>query len=70
MNGNIISCLIDNKIKIWKKNNNNIYENIKILKNNNHISSILLLENVNILLSLGKDGTKFWKLNIYEMILY
>ena len=28
-NNNLISCSHDNKIKIWKENNNN-YENIKI----------------------------------------
>ena len=69
LNGNIISCSMDKTIKIWQEKNN-IYQSIKILKHNNPINSILLLEDKNILISLGKDGTKFWNLNNYEMIIH
>ena len=61
-NGNLISCSYDNTIKIWKENNNN-YENIKILVNFKWVASILFLEDKNILISSGEDGTKFWDLN-------
>ncbi len=63
LNGNLISCSWDKKIKIWKENNNNNYDNIKILTHSKWINSILLLEDKNILISSGLDGTKFWNLN-------
>ena len=66
-NGNLISCSNDNKIKIWKENNNNNYENIKILTHSNMVKSILYLEDKNILISCGIDGTKFWNLNKNEI---
>ena len=52
---------MDKTIKIWKENNN--YENIKILKHSGWIESLLLLEDKNILISSGLDGTKFWNYN-------
>ena len=60
-NGNLISCSLDNKIKIWKENNNNNYYNIKILTHSDYVSSLLILENKNILISSG-NGTKLWKI--------
>ena len=63
LNGNLISCSLDNKIKIWKENNNNNYDNIQILTHSKKVYSILLLEDKNILISSGYDGTKFWNLN-------
>ena len=65
-NGNIISCSRDNKIKIWEENNNNNYQCIKILTHNDCVTSILLLEDKNILISSGNDGTKFWNLNKFK----
>ena len=65
-NGNIISCSEDNKIKIWEENNNNNYQCIKILTHNDCVTSILLLEDKNILISSGNDGTKFWNLNKFK----
>jgi WD40 repeat protein len=53
------------KIKIWKENNND-YENIKVLTHSNKICSILYLEDKNILISCGLDGTRFWNLNKNE----
>ena len=66
-NENIISCSKIINIKIWKKNNNNNYENIKILTHSNWVCSILFLEDKNILISSGLDGTKFWNLNKNEI---
>jgi len=65
-NENLISCSFDKTIKIWKENNNN-YENIKILSHSRPVYSILFLEDKNILISSGLDGTKFWKLNKNEI---
>ena len=65
--GNLISCSKDGKIKIWEENNGE-YENIKILDNYGMLTSILLLEDKNILISSGYT-TKFWDLNNnYELI--
>ncbi len=66
----LISCSFDKKIKIWEENKNNEYKCIKILMHDNIIASILLLEDKNILISSGLDGTKFWNLNNYKNILY
>ena len=60
-NNNLISCSDDKTIKIWKENNN--YENIQILKHSDYIYSLLLLEDKNILISSGVDGTKLWNYN-------
>ena len=65
--GNLISCSTDGTIKIWEEKNGE-YENIKILYNYGIITSILLLEDKNILISSGYT-TKFWDLNNnYELI--
>ena len=70
LNGNIISCSEDETIKIWEENNNNEYQCVTILINGFDIHSILLLEDKNILISSGYNGTKFWNLNNYEFIIY
>ena len=64
-NRNLISSSFK-KIKIWKENYNNDYENIGTLTHINWVESILYLEDKSILISSGKDGTKFWNLNKYE----
>ena len=66
-NKDLISCSYDNKIKIWKENNNNNYENIKTLTHSASVRTILFLEDKNILISSGLDGTKFWNLNKNEI---
>ena len=66
LDNNIISCSWDNTIKIWKEDNN-IYNNIIILSFFNKICSILYLNDKNILISSGYDGTKFWNLNKKEI---
>ena len=57
LKGNLISCSFDETIKIWEENNNK-FQSISILKHSNEISSILLLEDKNILISSSLDGTK------------
>ena len=52
---------MDRTIKIWKENKK--YENIQILKHSDKITSLLLLEDKNILISSGVDGTKLWNYN-------
>ena len=65
--GNLISCSTDGTIKIWEEKNGE-YKNIKILNNYGILTSILLLEDKNILISSG-NTTKFWDLNNnYEII--
>ena len=43
--------------------NNNNYDNIQILTHSKEVCSILFLEDKNILITSGADGTKFWNLN-------
>ena len=70
LNGNIISCSLDKKIKIWEEKKKNNYECIKILSHLNYISSILIIEDKNILISSGVDGTNFWSFDNYDNIIY
>ena len=65
-NENLISCSTDKTIKIWKENNKNCFENIKTLTHSDYIGSLLYLEDKNILISSGGDGTKFWNLKKNE----
>ena len=69
-NGNIISCSKDKTIKIWEKNNNFEYQLLTVLKTNNRVNSLLLLNDKNILVSSGNQGTKFWNYNNYECIFF
>jgi len=69
-NLNLISCSDDKSIKIWEEDNNNNYQCITVLRHDDEIYSILLLEDKNILISSGLDGTKFWNLNNYENIFH
>ncbi len=62
-NYNIISCSDDYKIKIWKLNNTQ-YKLLSTSEHSQDVNSLLLLEDKNILISGGNDGTKFW--NLYE----
>ena len=70
LNNSLISCSNDTTIKIWEqdKNNNNKYNCIKQLENSYIVYSILLLEDKNLLISCGVNGTKFWNiLNNYQL---
>ena len=66
LNGNIISCSYDKTIKIWEEIINNKYQSITILNHLESISSIMLLEDKNYLISSGQDGNYLWNLNNFE----
>ena len=68
-NNFLISCSWDKTIKIWEENNTiNSYVNITILKDSNCLNSFLLLNDKNILISSGEDGTKCYTLNTFNII--
>ncbi len=60
-NDNIISCSDDKNIKIWELITDQ-YQLLTTLTHSDSISSLLLLEDKNILISGGYDGTKLWKI--------
>ncbi len=69
MDNKIISCSNDTNIKIWEFNSNpQTYSLIKTFKNKKGVTSILLLEDLDILVSCGYDGTKFWDLKKDKVI--
>ena len=69
MDNKIISCSNDTNIKIWEFNNNpQTYSLIKTFKNKKEVTSILLLEDLDILVSCGLEGTKFWDLKKDKVI--
>ena len=68
-NRNLISCSYDKTVKIWEENNKN-YQLITILEHCNLLWSILLLNDKNILISSGWNGTTFWNINNFELIHY
>ena len=59
--GNIISCSEDKTVKIWELINNK-YQLMTILDESAPVKSLLLLNDKNILVTAGLDGTKFWKI--------
>ena len=65
ISNSLISCSNDTTIKIWDedKNDNNKYKCIKTLKNSDIIYSIILLEDKNLLISCGDNGTNFWDIS-------
>ncbi len=67
-NDTIISCSIDGIIKIWKLSEKE-YESIKYIDTKDKIFSILMLYDKQILISCGKNGTKFWNLMNLEKIM-
>ena len=68
-NGNLISCSGDKTVKIWEEYNNG-YNNVITLNHSESVNSILLLEDKNILISTGKEGTKFWNITNYNLIIH
>ncbi len=69
-NGNIISCSEDKSIKIWEENYKKEYQSNIVLLHPINIKSILVLNEKNILISSGFDGTKFWNILNYECVNY
>ena len=67
--GNLYSCSYDKTVKKWEFNNNK-YQNVINLNHNSWVNSILLLENMNLLISTGEGGTRFFNINNYECIYY
>ncbi len=69
LNNYLISCSWDKTVKIWEKQNKN-YELITTLNHSNWVTSILLIQEFNILISSGLNGTKLWNINNFELIKY
>ena len=67
-NGNLISCSNDKTIKIWEEKNNNTHECVTIIKFQNQINSILLLENKNILIGCEIKEILFFNSNNYNLL--
>jgi WD40 repeat protein len=66
----LISASFDRTVKIWEENND-AYINIKTLSHSDKVIALLFLEDKNILVSSGYDGTKFWDINNnYTEIIY
>ena len=60
--GNIISCSYDKTIKIWELDNKGNYINKKIIKNEDEVRSLILLEDKNLLVSSGERFTNIWEI--------
>ena len=71
-NGNLISCSLDKTVKIWEDNSNKYNLICTIIHSDDCccVCSILLIENKNILLSSGYNGTNLWNLNNFEFIYF
>ena len=65
----LYSCSEDKSIKLWEFNNNK-YQLVITLYHYNSTKSLLLLEDKNILLSSGIDGTTIWNINNFEYIMH
>ena len=61
-NGDLLSCSVDGTIKMWKKNENK-HRCITKLKHLTRVSSMVLCEDKNLLISSGEEATKFWDLS-------
>ena len=57
----LITCSKDSKIKIWELNNKFILK--ETLSQSKSVNSILFIEEKNLLISSGDDGTYFWDTN-------
>ena len=60
-NNNIIACSDDSYIKVWNLINNK-YQLLTTFTHSKHLNSLLNLEDKNILVSSGHDGTILWKM--------
>ena len=69
-NGNLISCSDDNTVKLWEEINKNKYQLMLTLNNYGFIIGILLIEEKNIFISSGDEGTKIYNYNNFNIINY
>ena len=67
-NGNLISCSDDNTVKLWEEINKNKYQLMLTLNNYGFIRGILLIEEKNIFISSGDEGTKIYNCNNFNII--
>ena len=67
-NGKFISCSKDKTVKLWEGTNK--HQCITMMTHSKSINSILLLNDNNILITSGEDGTKFWNFNSCQCNLY
>ena len=65
----LISSSDDGIIKIWELNKFKKYNSILVLNHSAKLFSILLLNDLHILLSSGHFGIKIWNINNYECII-
>ncbi len=65
----LLSSSLDCTVKIWKEINNNI-QCITQLNHSHYVKSIFIIEDDNILISSGFDGTRFWKFETFECLYY
>ena len=67
LNNKIISCSDDNTMKIWELYNKGYhlltFIKLKFISDNKSILSLLLIEDKNIIVNAGGNGTFFWKIN-------
>ena len=68
LNGKFISCSKDKTVKLWEGKNK--HQCITMMTHSKSINSILLLNDNNILITSGEDGTKFWNFNSCQCNLY
>ena len=69
-NGNLISCSDDTSVKLWEEINNNRYQLMLTLNNYDFIRGILFIEEKNIFISSGNEGTKIYNYNNFNIINY
>ena len=60
--GNIISCSYDKTIKIWELGSKGDFINKKIIKSEDEVRALLLLEDKNLLVSSGERFTNIWEI--------
>ncbi len=67
-NDDIISCSLDESFKIWEKTKENRYQNNIVIKCGSKVYSILSLEDKNMIITSGHNGTTFYNKFNYDII--
>lgn len=60
-----ITCSLDNSVKIWVKQNDS-YQCTTQLSHLSYVRALLIMEDKNILVTSGWDGTRFWDLYYFH----